>query len=503
MRSEVVPVSSTIGTVPGVVGSTERSSGRFWLPGHPEQTVGGWLDTSGRWPMVELAEPLTPSLREVSRAEQPDGSHLVKLQPADDDVQPDKVTVHGVLRDGPRGVTLVGASTSGRQQVWGGVVKDPGMERLRADYALIGGRTEGREARFRYARVQLQHLDVWAQLPGISGEVAHDGSWAVMTHERPDKETIELHEPPGWLVLDSVLTMPQLTVRGASLTRTAELRWESSEAGITVDELWLRFVDPLCVLLSLASDADSPAVSLQVRDGDGDRWLQVVHYGQDTTVGESLASHKLLLTREHLGLYQLGRWLSRAGPLSPVPQLVAGVVVSSSDRTLQNQLLELATAAEGLHRRLYPNQRGMTKKQARQAQRVAGNAVLKELRDQVIGALGHLAEPTYRERLRVLVERACEVAPGVTGDSEEWVGRVVASRNGFAHQLTGDKSREAELEEDLVLLRSLRWLLTTLLLLEAGTAPETLAGRLQQHQPYLHFRRQAERWLPAVYAPGS
>jgi hypothetical protein len=461
------------------------------------------MDASGRWPVVELAEPLTPSLREVSRTEQRGGGDVVKLEPADDDVQPDTVTVHGVLRDGPRRVTLVDASTNGRQQVWGGVVKDPGMERLRADYALIGGHAASRETRFRYARLQLQHLDVWAQLPGVAVEVAHDGSWTVMTHERPDSETVELSEPPGRLVLDSVLTMPQPTVRGVGLTRAAELRWENSEAGLTVDELWTRFVDPLRVLLTLASDADSPAVSLQVREWDGDRWLQVVHPSLETAASELLAAHKVLLTREHLGLNELGRWLSRAGPLSPVPQLVAGVAVSKTDRTLQNQLLELSTAAEGLHRRIYTDQQAMAKTQARQARQDAGNAVLEEVREQVTRALGHLEEPTYRERLRVLIERGREAAPGVTGDSEAWVGSVVASRNGFAHQLAGDKSREAELKEDYVLLRSLQWLLTALLLLEAGIAPETLAGRLLQHQAYLHFRRQADRWLPTVYAPAA
>lgn len=77
--------------------------------------------------------------------------------------------------------------------------------------------------------------------------------------------------------------------------------------------------------------------------------------------------------------------------------------------------------------------------------------------------------------------------------------RVVSARNGFAHQLGGGKGAEAELQENLVLLRSLRWLLTSLMLLEAGTAPEVLAARLVQHQPFLHFRRQAQRWLPAVY----
>lgn len=486
----------------------EGSSGRFWLAGSPERTVGGWLDLSSRSPVVELAEPLTPSMREVSRTEQPNGSLVVRAVPADDDVQPDRVTVHGLLRDGPpRGVTLIDAFNVGRVKVWGGVVNDPGMERLQSAYALLGGRVAGRDVRFRFATLTMQHLDVWAQLPGIMTEVVTDGSRAVVTHERPDEESTELSNPAGRLVLDTVLTMSPPTVRRAGLTRTAQLRWEGSGEGLTLEELWARFVDPLRVLLTLAVDADSPVVSLEVREATGDRWLQVVHPGLGQGNSELLPAHEVLLSRQHLSLHALGNWLSRAPVLSPIPRLVTGVAVSSSERTVENQLLELAAAAEGLHRRLHPRQQTMTKNQARKTRRAAVSAVPQEAQSLVREVLGHLEEPTYRARLRVLVARGCEAAPGVIGDTAEWTDRIVSARNGFAHHLVHGKRAEAELEDHLVLLRSLRWLLTSLLLLEAGVAPEALAARLAQHQPYLHFRRQAQRCLPAVYreteAPSS
>jgi hypothetical protein len=50
------------------------------------------------------------------------------------------------------------------------------------------------------------------------------------------------------------------------------------------------------------------------------------------------------------------RWLAAARRLRPIPALVAGVR-AGSERTVENQLLELATAAEGLHRRMFPDQR--------------------------------------------------------------------------------------------------------------------------------------------------
>ena len=50
-----------------------------------------------------------------------------------------------------------------------------------------------------------------------------------------------------------------------------------------------------------------------------------------------------------------------------------------------------------------------------------------------------------------------------------------------------------------MLLRTLRWVLTAALLLQAGLDPARLVARLQQHQPYRLLLRQAQRWLPDLY----
>jgi hypothetical protein len=309
----------------------------------------------------------------------------------------------------------------------------------------------------------------------------------------------ELDDPAGRLELDSVLTVRFPTVRGGALTRAAEIRWESHAEGLTIDELWARLVDPLRVLLSLAVDADSPAVAVEVRDRDDDPWLELIHPGIEPASEDLLPGHEILLTREHLGLSEVSQWLSRAGGLSPLPQLVAGVAVASSARTVQNQLLELAAAAEGLHRRLYPNERAMNADLAKQARRDASNVVLEQVRPRVSQALLHLAEPTFRERLEALLDRGREATPGIPADRGEWTSRIVAARNGFAHQLSPRGGSALEFEEHFVLLQSLRWLLTSLLLLEAGVHPGTIATRLRQHQPYLHLGRQARRWMPSVF----
>lgn len=477
----------------------ERTSGRFWLPGAaPDETVGGWLDLTGRWPRLELAENITPSLRQVSQETFPDGSQVSRYVPADDDVELDTITIHGLLRTGPTRVTLVGCFNIHRGQVQGGPVPDPGEETLQVGHALLGANVLG-STRFQALRLRLRHLDVWAQLPGISAEFHGDGSRVSIEYEAGDDEAaVELEEPAGRLTLRSDVQQPDVDLRGGRFTRTAALHWEAAAAGLSFDELWQRIVEPVDALLTLAVDADSPPVSLEVAEGPGDRWLQVVHPGLAAEENALLPAHQVLLTRQHFGLRVLSRWVTRSRALSPISQLVTGVAAKRASRALQ--LLEMAAAAEGLHRRLFPDARVMAPTQAKQAQRDARYAVLEEVRDRVRQALGFLERPTYAERLGVLVEMGKPGAPNVAGSTDAWIAKITSARNGFAHLLDRVSNEEDQWREQLVLTRTLRFLLTSVLLQDAGVDAAALAQRLSQHRPYQHLQAQARRWVPSIYS---
>ena len=328
-------------------------------------------------------------------------------------------------------------------------------------------------------------------------EVRTDGSETVVRSKRPESLSTDLTTPAGQLLVEADLPMPKLTVRGTTLKRDVSFQFKSETEGLTVQELLGTLVNPVGVLLSLALDIDTPPVSLEVESPRGE-WMRVVHPLIEADDVEP--PRHVLLWREQLDLSMIGAWLGKANELSPVPQLVAGVAFGPSSRTLENQLLELATAAEGLHRRLFPSERLMSRSKAERTARDASYAVLGDVRQLVRERLAHLEEPSYRDRLNKLIERAGGSA-GMVGSPEEWVGRVLPARNGFAHRLTGGKG--ADMDEHLVLMLSLRWFLATLLLLEAGVDPSLLQLRLGEHQPYLHFLRQARRWLPDVYREAS
>jgi hypothetical protein len=58
-------------------------------------------------------------------------------------------------------------------------------------------------------------------------------------------------------------------------------------------------------------------------------------------------------------------------------------------------------------------------------------------------------------------------------------------------------------QEYLVLLRTLRWVLTGALLLQTGIESGRLRERLQQHEPYWFLLQQAQQWLPDLYSAST
>jgi len=118
---------------------------------------------------------------------------------------------------------------------------------------------------------------------------------------------------------------------------------------------------------------------------------------------------------------------------------------------------------------------------------------------EAVEPLGHLDEPSYRERLLAMAEAVREAVPGVTGDADRWASKIVKARNTFAHRPPQPPPDAARVDEWLTVAASLRWLLTGVLLLQTGLAPDALGRRLEQHEPYQLFRHQARSWLPAVY----
>jgi hypothetical protein len=468
-------------------------TGRFWLADRPDEQRPGRLDLDGRWPRLELAEQLTSALRQASATPSADGSVLRRFVPVDEGPDVEALTVHGRLAGVAGKVTLAGAYTLRR--------RGP-EQQLEARHALRGGHEPGLDARFSHARLRVQHLEDWPQLGGfrLDCSTTDDGMWfdeafAQITYKKPTVPSAEVPDGLGALRLVDRVEIHEPTARGAALTRQAWLELASPDSR-TVDELWTTLVGPVSTLLSLALDTDCPPIALQVAHAVDGPWLDV-HHPVLVRPGTDRPPRHQLLYREHLGLPELAHWLAASPRLRPIPALVAGVRVGS-ERTVENQLLELATAAEGLHRRLFPGQRVLDAEDAKRIRATIKHAtdLSRILKEAALNALAFLGQPSFARRLAHLLEQATPALPGLIGDPKQWVGDIKTSRNAFAHRL--------EAGQDLPDLRgwwdqreSLRWVLTVVLLLHAGVSADVLAQRMQLHEPYRHFRRAAGRQWPA------
>lgn len=476
---------------------TDRWSGRFWLAETPDREVGGWLDVSDRWPALDLSEALTSPYRQTSATELPDGSWMVAAESADDDVQALSFTVHGFVRGAAQRVTLVDTQSVGRNMALN-VLDDWGSQRLTARYAFMGGHVDGAEVRFRRVRFRLRHLDAWAQLrEGMTIQFAQDGSHAAMSYDDVPSQSAPTATTSGLLTLDTTLQLAEPTVVEVRFTRHTYLEWECGGEGQTMDELWSRILDPLRTLLTLASGADCPVTSVRVQQDDGP-WLRVAHPGIGAPSDRLRQGRDMVLTAPDLELAHLAAWLDHVDQLSPVPQLVAAQVEDRADQVVESQVLELAAAAEGLHRRMHRDARVLTDERAKQVRRACLAAVGDpEERRAVSDRLRHLDEPTFRARLEALAADARGALPDVTGVTSAWTRMVADARNGFAHLL--QQRRETEVEQNLVLRDSLRWLLTVVLFERTGVEAEVLGARLASRQDYIHFMWEAQVWLPEIY----
>ncbi len=488
---------------PGV--QVERLRGRFWLMGAASIVVSGELTLGLDGPQLILDGMLTPSVKIVESATAPDGSTTCCAIPATGEDEP--LTVHGRIEFGAAAgpVTLVGCLTTGRSMKISAVFNPlEGRQTLQALYAVCGDHIAGKDERFTALRVRLRHLDQWANLSGFT--YMYESEQVSLTYEEPDVPPQPLPDG-GFPDLEQVaIRMP--TDVGGSLTRTVWLRAVQLRPTGWID-LDRTLVAPLSTLLTLATGADCPPVEVEVDNGSGSGWLSVHTSGWREPADRPLTAGTMLLPLAALGLPGVAAWLARVEALGPLPPVVAAAAAGQLGR-IETSVLELATVAEGLARRLWPDVVRMSGDEATRARELAAAAFEQqpaELAEVVGAALGYLEELSYPQRLLQLAELVEGIAPGVLGRRtvegrpSRWKALVCGARNEFAHRLQGVWLDDDRIDRYLTVTGSLRWLLTAVLLLETGLPAELLATQFGQHQPYLFFLRQAKEWQPQVYGP--
>jgi len=441
--------------------------GEFWIAGRYDDRRPGYLKVAPQAaPTVEVLGQLTPWLRETRREAGSSGSPVVTYEPLDDESTNGPFVIHGIDSSGTK-LTLMDAVTSYRN------VFAPEKHGLRGAQAVVGAHLESREQSFECFRLRFEYLDAWravAKDPTKVPTAYLEGGGAVALHT--------LASPRVWL---SGQTPNRFTLRG-------------------LDRLFER---PIISLFTIAIGVRCEMLDIQIKTAQSDdTWLDVftssLHFDDGS---KGVGDPRWLLQPTDLGMDHVAAWLNRVDQLGPLPPGVADLAREGAI-SLEAQVLQLTTIAEGLHRALFPNETKFEKdvsKQVRDAAVAAATTVFPDAAETVKSLLGFLGQPSYPMRLKRLVEVVGEAVPGVTGDTDKWKSAVTKARNDYAHRLKNEFLESKDVDRYLMTALSLRWLLTGLLLLQADIAPEKLVERFTNYSEYQMFLTQAREWQPGIY----
>ncbi len=479
-------------------GKRSEQRGRFWRAQDPEQSRTGLLERDHREAQVQLDGALTTGWTRVA-THSDGGTASQEFRPAPQGPRVERLLVHGTLDDG-EAVTLVGGHTTHRTSGPFDLLAG-GRQLVSARYALIGAHVPGEQATFVAARLRFAHLDEWANLRSLSVQDGQAGDVHLLRRPPPPRcartgEGVEVG------LAQSVSWRQEPSARGAALELEACVTL-ARLPGLTVDEVWARCVRPLSTLLTLAVGRPGPPVAVTLLE-EGQRWhVDLVHLDMGLDDQPTITHEQMLAPYGALVLEHLTSWLDAQSLVGLVGALTAGVQ-DVSGSTLENQTLQLASACEGLHRRLHDDVAELDKLTRKSLRHTAANAVPPEHRQLVLDALQHVGHTSFRSRLRQLVaDVEAQAVAGLTGNREVWLQGAVAVRNELAHRLPDpDETPESRGDRYYCLRMAMYWLLVARLLLASGLDAGVLRDRLSQDRRFRYWRDElASNLWPEVYRP--
>lgn len=265
------------------------------------------------------------------------------------------------------------------------------------------------------------------------------------------------------------------------------LAWVPAQPS-SVQELTQQFPTVVTTLFQLWTEKKTSVSSIEVQIANVGWCTLKSISAQPTTVTQPL------LDLDNLTLEVVGKWLAMAPELGPVPFMAV-----YGGAPLQSDAQMLATALEGLHRRLHPDanrfqpppSRGMLDRARRAAVQaaigvLAGAVDERSAKAAYDEALGHMGELSYAARITEMLPIVERVAPGLLGPSQaSWVKDMKDLRNIQSHGLRNhDDFGDTEVRQYYVFASSGRWVLKILLLLEL-TSEEHLRLALRDSDRFM------------------
>lgn len=414
----------------------------------------------------------------------------------------DGAVVLGAVASRPGEVSLWGVRSVGRQLLG---VTSPQQEEQRSrevlavGWCLVGALLSSDETEFNAVELDVAGLHSFADMPSVHMEMPEQGTVPLsFVYDPPDVATGTTLTPiSGKVQLAPLATMP--TLGGPDITVTTDTRLAVSFEGAVPLPVVVSDVSiPIASLLTILHGVECRVRRLNVTTPAADS-ANVYGHIIDPAAPRDPAGELLTTLGRAGGADFIGRWLDLAKRTSPVPQILAAAY-SSEFATVETEALYLCTAAETLHRRLNPDERRWSDQTVDEGiSGLAEAAMPDEVRQALTQALSqYLFEPSFPMRIEALATRVGEVLPDCVGRATRWKRAVTDQRNTLAHGLPPEGSG-IDLTKMHAISRSLRWVLTLYLMLEAGAPAEQLAESTRANQRYERDWRNWRRVWPGVF----
>ncbi|BEL05413.1 hypothetical protein Q0Z83_036040 [Actinoplanes sichuanensis] len=253
----------------------------------------------------------------------------------------------------------------------------------------------------------------------------------------------------------------------------------------SLDDIEYSYIRPFEQMLTLATGAQCEALDVRVGTHDGaidmlETWPARA-YEVKRRWAESSEGKPMIYQHMRFGLKSAGsvsgvefteivpRWFALQEKLSAVCDLIFSLHKSEAGY-LQQQMFTIASAIEGLHRRLYPNLDKKTP-QARTRNREILDAVAagcSDHRDWLASILSTAHRPSYASRVRQLLDRTDHRMREIVGDEDEWSRQLRKHRDGIGHVLSSSAEDDESMNEMVAIMLSARFLAELVLLREVG-----------------------------------
>lgn len=468
-----------------------QSIGQFWLPGSEAEPVTGVIEVTGSRVSLDVSPGLTPF-----HTFTPFGAGFAVGTTED----PTNMVVLGTIPTTPRLVTLWDALTVHRHGVGMPLPGQPdaSLQSLSATWCLVGDHIPNRDTRFYGVRADITNLAEWASMSVISTTFYPDNQYKRSWHVDVSGQSldVELLNDAGYLTLSPSATTSWPTIRGFNVATASQFEVELFH-GWTLGEALERAILPLADLMVILAGTTSVVRSVDLWANE---WCSL--HGHRIDPDGPMAAGELLFTREQVGLDFLARWLDLHYRTTPVPQILAAIIRREFP-TVEAEALSLATAVEALHRTLSPNARRFSEDEigasltALNASEVPG-AVAETLAS-ALRQYWH--EYSYPKRVRALAEPVADAVPACIGRLGRWKNEVVEQRISLAHGMGHGRLEADQALRMSTLNRSLLWMLTLRLLLEAGVHPSVLAEATTNSERFDSDRRLWTVHWPDVFRP--